>query len=66
MFIDFVTFCYATAMGTVGLAALLGLVAVWFEDLLPSKFVGRALATLGIVFASAVVGAILTGVRSYF
>lgn len=66
MFIDLVTFCYVTAMGTVGLAAMLGLVATWFEDLLPEKFVTRSFATLGIVFASAVVGAILTGVRSYF
>jgi len=66
MFIDTVTFCYITAMGTVGIAAMLGLIAVWFEELLPKSFVQKAFSTLGIIFAGAVVGAILTGVRSWF
>lgn len=52
--------CYIVSTVTVVLATVLGLVAVWFENLLPTGFIGKSLSTLSIVFAAAVVCAIVT------
>ncbi len=50
---------YVVSILSVLLAALLGVVAVWFEALLPDGFVGRSMTTLGIIFTAAVVCAIV-------
>jgi hypothetical protein len=48
-----------TALVSVLLAALMGLVAVWFENILPAEFLTRSLTTCSIVFVAALVIAVV-------
>jgi len=58
--------CYVISIASVVLSAILGVISVWFENLLPDGFVGRSLTTLLIIFAAAVVAAVVTGLNDKF
>jgi len=58
--------CYVISIASVVLSAILGVISVWFENLLPDGFVGRSLTTLLIIFAAAVVAAVVTGLNNKF
>lgn len=54
------TLCFRVAMGSIAAGTLLGLVAIWFEDLLPYEFTARSLATTSLLFVASLLGALVT------